>query len=78
MTYKCKNTPIVRFAMRGKTLNAYIALNPKEYESTKYIYQDVSDTKRFINYPMRVKVTSDRQVKWVKELILIAYKGGAL
>ena len=78
VTYKKGNMPLVRFTVRGKTLNAYIALNPKNFENTKYIFEDVSLTKRFINYPMRVKVTSNRQVKWVKELLLIAYKGGAL
>ena len=68
-TYKCKTTPIIRFTMRGKTLNAYIGLDPKEYENTKYIYQDVSSVKKFSNYPMRVKVSSDRQARWVNELI---------
>lgn len=76
VTYKKGNLPIIRFTVRGKTLNAYIALNTKEYENTKYIYQDVSNVKRFSSYPMRVKVTSNRQVKWVIELFLSAYGRG--
>ena len=68
-TFKFGNTPIVKFAIKGKTLNAYVALNPKDYENTKYYFTDVSETKKFANYPMRVKVTSDRQVKWTIELI---------
>lgn len=68
-TYKLKNLPIVKFAIKGKTLNAYLGLNPKDYVNTKYIFTDVSDIKKYSNYTMRVKVSSDRQVKWVKELI---------
>ncbi|MBO5713908.1 MAG: hypothetical protein J6R83_00590, partial [Clostridia bacterium] len=69
VTYKLKSTPIVKFTIRGKTLNAYLGLNPNEYLDTKYIFTDVSNVKAYANYPMRVKVTSDRQVKWVNELI---------
>ena len=77
VSYKFGNHPLIRFTVRGKTLNAYLGLDPKEYENTKYIYTDVSDTAKYRNYPMRVKVTSDRQVRWVKELILQAFnKGG--
>ena len=73
--YKFGNKCLCKLTIRGKTLNAYIALNPKTYENTKYIYTDVSSSKSYANYPMRVKVTSDRQVKWVKELISIVAKG---
>lgn len=68
-TFKLGNTPIVRFAVRGKTLNAYLGLDPKVFTETKYIYKDVSDFNRYSNYPMRVRVTSDRQTRWVSELI---------
>lgn len=74
-TYKLGNKCLCKLTIRGKTLNAYIALEPKEYENTKYIYTDVSSSKSYLNYPMRVKVTSDRQVKWIKELISIVAKG---
>ena len=74
-TYKCGNTPICKLTIRGKTLNAYLGLNPKAYENTKYIYTDVSSSKTYANYPMRVKITSDRQVKWVKELISLVLGG---
>ena len=67
-TFKVKNKPIVKFVIKGKMLNAYLGLNPNDYLDTKYIFKDVSDVKKYANYPMRVKVSSDRQVKWVKEL----------
>ena len=68
-TYKTGNIPVARLNFRGKTLNAYLGLNPEEYKDTKYIYTDMSEVKAHQNYPMRVKATSDRQVKWTKELI---------
>ena len=69
-TFKSGNTALVKFAVKGKTLNSYIALSPAEYENSKYIYTNVSDVKKYSNYPMRVKVTSDRQLRWVKELLI--------
>ena len=76
-TYKRGNTPIVRFAFRGKTLNAFIGLNPNDYTDTKYIFTDVSSVKKFASYPMRVKLSSDRQARWTTELILdLANKNG--
>ena len=68
-TYKRGNVALARLAIKGKTLNVYLGLDPKEYEDTKYIYTDESDVKAFERYPMRVKVTSDRKAKWVKELV---------
>ncbi len=68
-TYKCKSTPIVRFAIRGKTLNAYLGLNAGEYENSKYVFENVSNKGAFKNYQMRVKITSERQARWVIELL---------
>ena len=76
ITYKIGNLPIVRFAVRGKTLNAYLGLSPAQYENTKYIFTDVSDKAKNKNYPMRVKVSSDRQVRWTKERISQILKKG--
>ena len=70
VTYKIKNRSVVKFLIKGKTLNAYLSIKPSEYLDSKYIFTDVSSDKKYANYPMRVKVSSDRQVKWVKELIL--------
>lgn len=68
-TFKKGNQPIVRFAIRGKTLNAFVALEPEKYKDTKYVFTDVSSVKKLKNYPMRVKVTSDRQERYLVELV---------
>ncbi len=73
-TYRSGNVGICRLSIRGKTLNVYLALNPADFENTKYIYEDVSHKTAYRNYAMRVKVTSTRQVKWVNELIALLAK----
>ncbi len=68
-TFRLKNNPIAKITMKGKTLNVYLALKPNDYINTKYIFQDVSSVKKYALYPMRIKLTSERQVKWTLELI---------
>jgi hypothetical protein len=67
-TFKVGNKPIAKVAVTGKTLSVYFALSPEEFKNTKYKFTDVSNKNGFKTYPMRVKVTSDRQAKWVSEL----------
>ena len=68
-TFKVKNTPVARLVVRGKTLNVYLAISPESLAGSKYKFTDHSNSSKFKNYPTRVKVTSDRQLKWTKELI---------
>jgi predicted transport protein len=76
-TYKRGSKPIAKLTVKGKTLNAYLALPPSEYAETKYIFVDASEIKAYEKYPMRVKISSDRQEKWTKELVdeIIAREG---
>lgn len=82
-TFRIKNKPLAKISMRGKTVNVHLALNPADYLESKYVFQDVSEIKKYAAYPMRVRLTSDRQAKWTCELIdklLEGYglgKGGA-
>lgn len=68
-TVKVKNTPVARLVVRGKTLNVYLAISPESLAGSKYKFTDHSNSSKFKNYPTRVKVTSDRQLRWTKELI---------
>lgn len=68
-TFKIKNRPVAKLTVKGKTINVYLALNPEEYKGTKYKFIDQSGVKSYQYYPMRFKVTSDRKVKHIKELI---------
>ena len=76
-TYKSGNVPFLKMAIRGKTLSAYFALEPKEFEETKYIYTNEGESTAFENYPMRLRLSSDRQERWARELVdVIAKKNG--
>ena len=68
-SFKYKNAVIVRATVRGKTVNLYLALDPKKYADTKYAFKDVSEIKAYQNCGMRIKLTSRRQVSFAKELI---------
>ena len=62
-------TTYAKFAIRGKTLSLYMALDPDEFEGTKYNFRDTGNVNKYGKVPMRMKIKSDRSVKWVKELI---------
>ena len=67
-TYKKGRTPICKIAFKGKSFSVYLALNPSEYQNTKYFYTETT-ANAYKDYSMRVKVTSARQAKWACELI---------
>jgi hypothetical protein len=69
--FKVGSKPIAKVSVTGKTLSVYFALSPEEFKNTKYKFTDVSSKNGFKTFPMRVKVTSDRQFKYVTELIEI-------
>ena len=68
-TYKSGRAPIAKMAIRGKTLSVYLALDPKEYEESKYVFTDERESTAFEKYPMRLRLSSDRQTRWAKELV---------
>ena len=53
---------------KGRKLCMAFALNPKDYEETKYRGMDLSEVKRFEKTPMLLKLTSPRKVKYAKYL----------
>ena len=69
MTYKYKGKPICKVQIKGKTLNVYLSLDPNKYQDSKYIFIDASNVKTFESYPMRMKITSPRQFRWMNELL---------
>lgn len=74
--YKGRKT-FAKFAIRGKTLSLYIALEPIAYENSKYTFKNVGETAKYRDVPMQLKIRSDRAVRWAKELIAaLAEKSG--
>jgi len=60
---------LAKMNIRGKSLMLYLALDPKEFENTKYFFTDVSDKLKFAKVPMRIKIRSGRGFKHGVELI---------
>ncbi len=70
-TFRLGRPVIAKFAIIGKTLSLYLALSPGEFADSKYIFKDVSAVKKYSAVPMRLKIKSNRSVRWAKELIAI-------
>jgi len=68
-TYKRGRTPIAKLDVKGKALYMWLALEPAEFENTKYHFKNVSDQRIGEEYPMLVKIRSPRSLKYAKELI---------
>ncbi len=68
----------LKLTIRGKNLNVNLALNPNDFENTKYFYKDTSDSKKYEMVPMRVKVKSSRSLKYALELIDIMMQNAGL
>ena len=58
-----------RITIKGKTLNIYLAIDPKKFVDSKYHYLDCSSIKKFEDTPMRLTVRNYLNVKYVSELI---------
>ena len=59
---------------KGKKLCLAFPLDPKEYEGTKYRFVDMSEVKKYENTPLLMKITSERKVKYVCELLEKLFK----
>lgn len=70
-TFRTGNKTVARIMLRGKTVMLLLALDPNEFTTTKYAGEDVSDVKRYANTPMRLRVTSERRLKYALELIAL-------
>ena len=68
-TFRTGRKLLVMLVIKGKTLNVYLALNPKEFEDSKYRYEDASSVKKYEDVPMRVKVKNFLNLKYACELI---------
>ncbi|MBR3894324.1 MAG: EAL domain-containing protein [Clostridia bacterium] len=70
-TISHRRAPIVKFVMRQKSLLVYLALNPAEFEETKYFFTDASEKKKYEQVPLRLKIRGARGFKHAAELIEI-------
>lgn len=68
-TFRFKREQIAKIDIGGKTLKLHLALNPDDFQGSKYSFQDLSEKKKYMYTPLTVKLTSGRSVKHSLELI---------
>ena len=66
------------FTFSGKKLCVSMALDPKEYEGSKYRFKDKSDVRKFAETPFVMKVTSGLKVRYIKELLQIMFENAGI
>ena len=64
---------IAKFNVRGKTLYLYLALDPSQFDGTKYHVESVT-SKKYEAVPCLYKIRSERKFKWAKQLLDILAK----
>jgi hypothetical protein len=62
--------PIAKFAVRGKTLCLFLALNPDDYKDTKYKIER-TDAKKYEEVPLMYRIINQRRLKYAAELIAV-------
>ncbi|MCD8295228.1 MAG: polysaccharide biosynthesis C-terminal domain-containing protein [Clostridia bacterium] len=76
------NARIALILFRGRTLAMALALDPKEFEQTKYHGRSMAGRKKFAKTPLLMNITSGRKLTYAKHLINVmmdrlgAQKGG--
>lgn len=65
-----------KFVIRGKTLCLCLALDPKVYEDSKYIVDDMSEYSKFAATPLLYRIKNERRLKYAKELIAVLFAEG--
>ncbi len=78
-TISVGRTKVAVIKLAVKHLSLHLALDPKEFEGTKYRFKDVSEKKQGQIYPMVVSIKSNRGLKYALELLEMALsKAGAI
>ena len=67
--FRIGKNKVAKLNIGGKTLVLYLALDPADYEDSKYRFSDVSDRRSYAETPMKLRITGVRAVKHAKELI---------
>ena len=70
-TFYLGRTSYAIIKVKGRTLYLYLALDPKDFDTSVFRHKDVSDVKTYESCPMMMKIKSDLALKKAKELIKI-------
>ena len=67
--YKLGKEYLAKITVSGKTMKLFLALNPSDFDQSKFRHTDVSDKKTYASTPFMVKIASKLAVK--RALLLI-------
>ncbi|MCH5164564.1 MAG: hypothetical protein J1F36_06065, partial [Clostridiales bacterium] len=67
-TFNKGRTKICKLQVRGKSIIMYVALDPKTLDE-KYHHEDVSEVARYADIPTKLKIKSERSLKYAQEFI---------
>ena len=68
-SYRKGKVLVAKISIVGKAARLYLALDPNEYETSKYHHRDMSDKKSHAATPMMLRIRSKRSQKYALELI---------
>ena len=68
-TFRLGRKALAKLRLRGKTLSIVMALDPADYENTKYRVESLADVKTYADTPCLYRIKSDRKLRYCKELI---------
>lgn len=71
--YSEKRACVATFAIRGKTLCLFLAVDPSKFEGTKYKVENRSAKRPHAKMPTMYRIRSDRSTKFAKEMINIVF-----
>lgn len=71
--YCDKRACVATFAIRGKTLCLFLAVNPAKFDGTKYKVENRAVKRPHSKMPTMYRIRSDRSTKFAKEMINIVF-----
>ncbi len=67
--FKLGRIKLAQIKVKGKTLCVYLPLDPDKYDADRLFFKDMRVEGKEVEFPMMMKVKSDRAVKYVAELM---------
>ena len=71
-TFKAGGRVVAKVTIIGKTPVLFLALDPAQFENTKYRIEDASKYAKYAVTPARFKVNAERKVGYARDLIALA------
>lgn len=68
-TFRCGRKTAARLRLRGKTLSVAYALDPAEFENSKFLIEDISDIASYADTPCLYRIKNDKRARYAKLLI---------